>query len=213
MSSDSPARKKLKERAWTIFFTLAITLVFGATVSALHVATQERVAQNEKLFLQRALRQAAGLPKLPDAELPQWFVDSVAVDPAALPPRYTVQMDEGDKAVQVVERSGAGLWGTIRLAVGIATDLDGISKLTGIAVLEQGETPGLGARIGEPWYSEQMRGKFGQLKRVPEGTRSEQNDEIDGITGATITVVAVQDILNRVLTEHDSADGEQGRAD
>jgi len=213
MSSDSPARKKLKERAWTIFFTLAITLVFGATVSALHVATQERVAQNEKLFLQRALRQAAGLPKLPDAGLPEWFANSVTVDAGALRPRYTVRLEEDGKPVLVVERSGAGLWGTIRLAVGIAADDDGISKLTGIAVLEQGETPGLGARIDEPWYAEQMRGKHGTLKRMPEGTRSERPDEIDGITGATITAVAVQEILNRVLAEQDSADAEQRRAD
>jgi Na+-transporting NADH:ubiquinone oxidoreductase subunit C len=196
----------VRERAWTLFFMLAVTVVFGSAVSALHVATQARVRENGTLFLRRAVRAAAGLPKLPDAELPAWFASAVAPVTNAARPHYEVRLSGEASAprVRVFERAGAGLWGTIRAAVGVAEGADG-PNLSGVAILEQQETPGLGARIDEPWFAEQLRGKRGTLRLVPEGTRSPEADEIDGITGATITSAAVRDILNRVLSEDAAA--------
>jgi Na+-transporting NADH:ubiquinone oxidoreductase subunit C len=206
MKSPKKPRSRTRERAWTLFFMLAVTLGFGSVVSWLHVSTQDRVRENEKLFLRRALRAAAGLPKLPDSELPAWVAAAVTPVTNMATAYYNVRTsdDAAVPPVSVFERAGAGLWGQIRAAVGISASPEG-PRLTGVAVLEQGETPGLGARIDEPWFAEQLRGKHGILKLVPEDTRSEKPDEIDGITGATITSAAVRDILNRVLSEDAAA--------
>jgi Na+-transporting NADH:ubiquinone oxidoreductase subunit C len=93
-------------------------------------------------------------------------------------------------------RTGAGLWGTITAAVGLD---DSGRAVSGISFLKQNETPGLGARIDEPWFKAQFKGKTGPFRMVPEGTRSTAPDEFDAITGATVTSTAVRDMLNGML--------------
>jgi RnfABCDGE-type electron transport complex G subunit len=94
--------------------------------------------------------------------------------------------------VVVREAEGAGLWGKIRLL--LAFDVQR-QVLLGVAVLDQSETPGLGSRITEPAFLQQMN----QLP-VPKLTRSVKSKfregEFDGITGATISSTAMADILN-----------------
>jgi Na+-transporting NADH:ubiquinone oxidoreductase subunit C len=94
-------------------------------------------------------------------------------------------------------REGAGLWGTIVAAVGLDSELE---HITGVAFLRQNETPGLGARITEEWFTTQFVGKQGPLTMVPEGEPAGET-EFDAITGATITATAVQDLVNAVIQE------------
>ncbi len=189
-------RNRWRERAQTVGFMFAITLVCGAAVATLQVGTAERVRQNAELFKRRAVRAAAGLAALPDAAaLQAWFDADVRVASGAGSELYHVRSNGADVAhVQI--RSGSGLWGTIRAAVGLTPDG---GALTGLSFLSHNETPGLGARIDEPWFTAQMRGRRGPLRLKPEDTRSEDPQEIDAITGATITSTAVRDLLNKTL--------------
>ena len=89
-----------------------------------------------------------------------------------------------------------GYNGYIRLVVGI--DPNGIIK--GVHVLEQYETPGLGAKIveinpgeSEPWFLKQFKGK--QAKTLV------LKKDVDAITGATISSRAVTDAINKTVTE------------
>lgn len=199
----TPARRrsKARERFRTVFFMFAVTVVFGAAVSALHVYTAPLVQRNSTLFLKRAVRAAAGLDPVADAELEQWYARSVTPLPAgaAEPACYrVVGQDDGRPSGFVFIRSGSGLWGKIRAAVGLDGDLH---SLTGTSVIDQNETPGLGARIAEPWFQKQVAGKRGPLTLAAEGTRSTDPHTIDAITGATITSQAMRGILNRTLAE------------
>jgi len=93
--------------------------------------------------------------------------------------------------------SGSGLWGPNSGIVALNPDL---STLKGVTILHQEETPGLGSRIAEADYLDQFRGKdfTAGLKLVPEG-RSSASNEIDAITGATLSPKAFLDILNANL--------------
>lgn len=64
-------------------------------------------------------------------------------------------------------------------------------KITGIKVLEQKETPGLGANSTQPWFAARYAGKSAEqpLKLVKTETSSDQ--EVQAITAATITSTAV----------------------
>ena len=90
---------------------------------------------------------------------------------------------------------GAGMWGPIRLCVGIDRRKN---KLLGVRVLSQQETPGLGARISEKTFWQQFHGRsFSrdiQIVRTPI-----RQNEVDGVTGATISSKAVEKIVNKVL--------------
>lgn len=192
---------KLRARLFTVFFMFIVTLVCISVVSAVHLGSRERVARNEALYLMQGIMAAAGreVPADPAAVL-DWYQACVTARPeAAAPLGYEIRArEDGAPLGFVFLRRGAGLWGTIEAAVGLDTAL---KHFTGIAFINQNETPGLGARIMEPWYGEQIKGKTGGLKLAPEGTRSADPAELDAITGATITSAAVRDILNTLIDE------------
>ena len=179
----------------TIGFMIGITIVCVGAVSVLHVTPLQRVHDNADLFVRRAVRTAAGLPPMESAAaLAEWFTSSVT--PMDNATAFQVRDPDTTEPKRVILHSGPGLWGRITAAIG----LDAEGRITGMTFTEQNETPGLGARIAEPWFGEQVRGKSGPFRLVPEGTRSTAPDELDGITGATITSTAVRDILNAVLS-------------
>ncbi|MBN1299900.1 MAG: FMN-binding protein [Melioribacteraceae bacterium] len=89
---------------------------------------------------------------------------------------------------------GNGFQGKVRLMVGIDSSL---KIITGLQVLEQVETPGLGTKVTE----EAFTGQFNGLLSVPQvnwvkGVPPEKNNEIQAITGATISSKAVVNIIN-----------------
>ncbi len=100
---------------------------------------------------------------------------------------------------------GSGFQGVISIMVGVEMDF---ARLTGIKVLEQIETPGLGTKIvtdptnkANPlWFPEQFVGVWLEpeitvIKNRPPTTET----EIQAITGATISSRAVVKIINDAL--------------
>jgi electron transport complex protein RnfG len=107
---------------------------------------------------------------------------------------------------------GSGFQDNIRMIVGIEDDLD---TLLGMKVLEQAETPGLGAKIALETPKTDFFELFDQLPlaELAEGQDTAdfivclkaddpnlQND-IQAITGATISSKAVVDIINQSLVK------------
>ena len=123
---------------------------------------------------------------------------------------------------------GPGFQGTIRMIVGIDEDLD---PLLGMEVLEQLETPGLGAKIAEETPKEDFSEQFSDLEPAwGDATTSEAAEpasaaqlityvknatpddpnEVQAITGATISSAAVVQIINQSLLKlRDVVDAQQ----
>ncbi len=84
---------------------------------------------------------------------------------------------------------GTGYQSTIRANLALEGDLNTVA---GFSVVEQGETPGLGARIEEAswqalWTGKKLADSDGDIRiEVVRGQASSEY-EIDGITGATHT--------------------------
>ena len=107
-----------------------------------------------------------------------------------------------------IDISGKGLWGTIRGLVALSADCE---TLKGLAIYDQMETPGLGARIGEEWFLNQFRSiplinpKGGKdnyvhaLELIPEGKTAANPFQIQQVTGATITSVSVIKMLSNEI--------------
>ncbi len=94
---------------------------------------------------------------------------------------------------------GTGYQGTIRLMAGLNEDL---SQIVAIEVLEDSETPGLGALINEEKFKDQFKG----LVTSPaitwvKGAAPSMPNEVQAITGATISSRAVVDIINEGVAE------------
>lgn len=99
---------------------------------------------------------------------------------------------------------GAGLWGPIWGYVAI--DSDG-STVYGAYFAHQGETPGLGAEIEKPAFSDQFEGKqiikngeFMPIAVVKAGQKPAGNEDyVDGVSGGTITSKGVGAMLSNCL--------------
>lgn len=87
-----------------------------------------------------------------------------------------------------VEVSSTGFIDQITLLVGV--NLGG--AVTGIAVLNQNETLQIGAEVLKPSFLERFIGRSGTLSLWESNT-------IDGLSGATVTLEAVTDCVNRAL--------------
>ena len=90
--------------------------------------------------------------------------------------------------------SGNGFQGKIKLMIGLSDD---INKINSIEVLEQSETPGLGTKILEPPYKDQYNGLVTTPAiKLVKGVESSNPNEVQSITGATISSRAVVTIVN-----------------
>lgn len=116
---------------------------------------------------------------------------------------------EGDivKGVAVVFE-GPGLWGPIKGILALEEDM---RTIKGITFYEQEETPGIGADIAMPYFRERFVGKKIVDAQgdpgivIKAGINDPGQNEIDGISGATMTVNKVSDMLNAKIEQIVSA--------
>ena len=104
----------------------------------------------------------------------------------------------------ILPLSGKGLWGGIGGYLALDEDKN---TIYGVNFNHEGETPGLGAKIVELPFRESFEGKHirnaeGQVVSVAvlkAGTRAEGQEQVDAISGATITSTGVSTMLNEEL--------------
>jgi Na+-transporting NADH:ubiquinone oxidoreductase subunit C len=195
---------KTAKRAYTVLFMFAVTFVCVSLVAGLSLATHDLVKQNKTLFMKKAVMEACGAEAADSrARLDGWFETCVTTAPSGDEGAFVVADPASGFNGRAVVRSGKGLWGKIVAVIGI----DSSGALSGLSILDQNETPGLGGRIEEEWFKKQVRGRKGVLKMNAEGTRSQAPDEIDAITGATFTSRAVLDMLNGAIRDAETRRG------
>lgn len=104
---------------------------------------------------------------------------------------------------------GSGFQGNVSIMVGLGP---AYLKLKGIKILDQVETPGLGNRIGESAFT----GQFAGVEVKPrieylKNRKPEKPNQIQAITGATISSNAVVTNINKAVERVISAFPEQDR--
>ena len=181
-----------KKRIYPLVFMLLVTVICILITSGLYLTTQDRAVANELSFTRRAILDAGGLEYTPTTEgIEKAYSESIGVEDGY----YTAQSAQGKR--YILPMQGPGLWGTIAIMVGLEEDL---STFSGVAIVSQNETPGLGGRIEEPWFTKQFQGKKSPFIFVNEGTAKEPN-EIDAITGATRTSDYFKNLTNRASAD------------
>ena len=103
--------------------------------------------------------------------------------------------DSGNVVGIALPAKGNGYQGEIKLMIGLTPDL---KKITGLEVLEQVETPGLGGRISEDSFLNQFKGISTEPQvNYVKNKKPEKPNEIRAITGATISSRSVVAIINK----------------
>lgn len=175
-----------------------ITLLAGLILSAVYEVTKEPIAAQEEKARQEAFAEVFESAEhfetveLADADavLEEAGITGVTINEA-------VQALGNDGQVLgfcVTATSHEGYGGDIKLTVGV--NLDG--SLNGISILEISETAGLGMRAEEV-LKPQFAGKNAEQFEVTKSDAAAEN-QIDAISGATITSKAVTKAVNGSLT-------------
>lgn len=183
-------------QAWLI---LLLSLVFGGMLAAVQLTLTPQIEAN-KLAETRAKVPSLLVEKLKETGTTLINFHDIAVQRGGQTVNYTVAEAIQDNEFKgwVIKASGTGYADKIELLVGVDPKLE---KIGGIFVLDQKETPGLGSKITEPDWTAQFNQKSLAQPLVASKTKATQPNEIDAITGATISSVAVTDIINTAVAD------------
>lgn len=189
-------------RSYPVLYMFAITFVATGVLIGLSHLTSSRVDANRQVLFERAVLLALGWSpeqKMSPRDVHEAFLEHVNTPSESTAGAYC-RVSGGTVTAYALPFEGQGFWNVIKGVIGIKPDG---SSLTGLAFYEQNETPGLGAEITKPHFTDQFRdlkldheGAALGLKAV--GTSSSDN-EVDAITGATQTCTRLEDILNDAL--------------
>ena len=118
---------------------------------------------------------------------------------------YLVTDDDTVRRVILPVR-GKGLWSTLYGYIAIESDM---STISGISFYEHGETPGLGGEIENLRWQSGWQGKKIYNQSYEEALvvgqkkgREEAINHVDGLSGATLTIQGVDDIITFWFGEH-----------
>lgn len=179
----------------TLLLTM-ITLVAGVLLGGVYQITKEPIAK------QAALREAKACESVFDT------ASSFDME-FEMPAKGVVEGYESDvidKVIPALDESGEvigyvitvtakdGYGGDISFMMGVSGD----GQLTGIEVLSISETAGLGMKAKEPAFLDQFTGKTVDSYAYSKTGATAEN-EIDAISGATITTNAVTNGVNAGL--------------
>lgn len=183
----------------------AITLLAGLILGFVNELTEEPIARQKELKIQKAcsavFETAASFeetsfdPTPADSGLDMaTVINQASENGVSYGSLYRALAEDGSLLGYVINVTSAeGYGGDIELMMGITLD----GTLNGISLLNISETPGLGMQAGEvltPQFAGKMADSFAYTKS---GAKAE--NEIDAISGATITTRAVTNAVNAGL--------------
>lgn len=116
---------------------------------------------------------------------------------------------DGDKKQYVIPVRGAGLWGPIYGYVALNGDFN---TIFGTNFGHDGETPGLGSEITTSWFQDRFIGKkifsedgvFISIDIVKGKSDPSSLNQVDGITGSTLTTNGLEKMLKDCLKPYEA---------
>ena len=209
-----------ESNVYTIVYATVMVIIVAVLLAVVSQGLKSRQDANKRLDVQKQILTALN-------------VDFTKADPAALYDQYVKEESWEGKPVfkatidgndyTILPLKGQGLWGGIWGYIALKNDLN---TVYGINFGHESETPGLGAEIVTLKFRSQFFGKHikdaeGRLRSIAvlkEGKRADEGqDQVDAVSGATITSTGVNDMLVNSLNEYQqflTAEGDQqGEAD
>ncbi len=222
-----------QSNVYTIVYITMLVVVVGAALALTAMSLKEKQDDNARADKMGQILQAVRLTSPRDrviSDFQKYITDQFVVNSAGqkvdgaeafgidvaaeakkpvgerLLPVYVCTIpDAGTK--YILPLAGMGLWGPIWGYVSF--DADG-STIYGAFFDHQGETPGLGAEIAKPQFSDQFQGLsvekdgvFIPVTVVKNGQKPDgAGDYVDGISGGTITSLGVASMLDDCLTPY-----------
>lgn len=184
----------MKNNVWQFIKPIIVLTVIAAVMAGLLGGTNLLTA--DKIAELTAANEKAAVEKVIKAESYNKFELN----------KYTYfKAQNGENTVGYAFILGAnGYGGAVKCVVGV--DITG--KITAVEITDvSNETPGLGQNAGRTSFTDQFKGKSTELSVVKSGAKE---NEVQAVTGATITSKAVTTSVNLALELYKKIEGEDG---
>lgn len=199
---------------YTIIYSTVLVIVVAVVLALASYLLKDRqqrnVAIETKLMILRSVHLGRNADKAKDKatyieqEYAKYITDSSITEGDKNLPIYICRLENQEK-FYIVKLHGAGLWGPIWGYISLKSDL---STVYGAVFAHKGETPGLGAEIATPGFSDQFADKkifegenFVSIQ-VVKGGAAKGDHQVDAISGGTITSKAVEAMLKSSISEY-----------
>lgn len=183
---------------WKNVVKLALILLVITVIASLCLALTNYVTAPTIAEMNEKANTEARQVVLPEAESFEEVQDIKSIVTTAAPGSEEIVTEiykgkKGDETVgYTIKTTPSGYGGPIEILTGISSD----GVIQGITILSQNETPGLGAKSTEAAFQDQFHDKDAAKEvTVIKGGNAEGN-QIQAITGATITSTAVVNGVN-----------------
>lgn len=184
----------------TLILTL-ITVIAGFLLGVVYEVTKTPISQAQETAKKEAWQAVFSDVKLGDFKAED--VDQKAADKAVKDMGVNATIDEvctaGDAGYVITTTDKDGFGGNIQITVGIKKD----GTINGVSILSISETAGLGIKATEPSFYNQYVNK--QADKFVVSKDGGDGEQIDALSGATITSRAVTGAVNAALGYYQNA--------
>lgn len=198
---------RVKNSLYPILYAAVLGLVSASLLTGAESLTGPYKDANMRAERMRNILKVLEVPfpaKAPAQELVKIFETNVREEKSRSLTVYTYAPPKtgGITEAAAVGFQGPGLWGPIKGFLALEPNM---KVIRGITFYQQEETPGLGGEISSSWFTAQFKGKYivaadGQAGiRIKQPGASSKQNEVDAITGATMTCDKLEEILNALI--------------
>lgn len=178
---------------------LLLSLLFGGSLAAVQLVLGPEIESNK---INETRQKVPELIAAPLAEQPLVEVEPSTVDVEKKGKKVVYSVFKaslnGNPAGWVAKTSGNGYADKIELLIGFDS---AVKTITGLYILDQKETPGLGNKIIELSWRSQFEKKSTETPLTVVKTGAKASNEINAITGATISSRSVTGIINSAMAD------------
>lgn len=169
---------------------LAICIIIPLALSVTNKVTAKKIAELEKENSKKNMKSlvsADDFEKCSDGGI-----------------EYYTAIKGGETAAYIFTEIAKGYGGDVSVMTAVKPD----GTVAGVAILDvSGETPGLGQNAAKESFYLQYAGLKKGVSLLKNGAKAE-NNEVDAVTGATITSTAVTRAVNAALDDFEKVKGE-----
>ena len=161
-------------------FLLLVTGICGAAIGYVNSITAPVIAMQDEEKLIQGYKEV--FPGADDYKLQRYTGQDDTIT------GVVIAVKDGHRAGALYMVSPKGYGGEVKMLVGFDAKK---GTVTGIKILSQEETPGLGGNCVQPWFAERFAGKTAARELTLVKSETSEEDEVQAITASTITSTAV----------------------
>ncbi len=190
----------MKDMVKNTLILTAITLISGLLLGLVYEITKEPIAVSKEKAKKEAYQQVMAdateftVYEAFDEQDASKLLADAGITGCSVNEVVVAKAEEKILGYVVTTTSSEGYGGDIGISVGVLKD----GTVNGIAFLSISETVGLGMEAKEPEFYNQFRGKKVEAFQVTK-SGADAEDEIDALSGATVTSEAVTDAVNTAV--------------